>query len=60
MGSDYKSEGNIQTMFGNTSNDVLVGASGTQPTFFLQNQLIKIPFGDSGASFSGSVIDALD
>ena len=60
MGCDYESDGNIQTMFGNTSNDILVGASGTQPQFFLPNQLIKIPFGDSSASFSSSVIDALD
>ena len=60
MCADYKSEGNIQTMFGNTSNDILVGASGTQPQFFLPNQLIKIPYGDSSATFSGGVIDALD
>jgi len=60
MCADYESQGNIGTTFGNTSNDILVGASGTQPQFFLQNQLIKIPYGDSGATFSGGVIDALD
>ena len=42
MIADYKNTGNIGTMFGNTSNDVLPGASDTQPSFFLPGQIVKI------------------
>jgi len=58
MGSDYKSNGNIQTVYGNTANDVMVLATGTQPAFFLPGQLVKIPYG-VGASFSGGAISAV-
>jgi len=48
FGTDYASEGNIQNTFGQASLQE-VGDSGTQPQFFLPDQLIKIPFGnDSG------------
>ena len=60
MGADYKSSGNIQNIFGQSTGEISVGDPGTQPAFFLENQLIKIPFGDAGATFSGNVIDALD
>ena len=43
MATDYKSNGNIQNVFGNTTgNNITVGASGTQPAFYLPNQLVKI------------------
>ena len=43
MAGDYKNSGNVQNVYGNTSNKVDVGATGTQPAFFLPNQLVKIP-----------------
>ncbi len=49
MVSDYKSDGNIQNIFGNTTNEIVLGSEGTQPKFFLQDQLVKIPFSDSAA-----------
>jgi hypothetical protein len=43
MAGDYKYQGNVQNIYGNTSNKIDVGASGTTPKFFLPGQLIKIP-----------------
>jgi hypothetical protein len=43
MAGDYKSAGNLQNVYGNTDNDWSVGASGTRPAFFLQDQVVKIP-----------------
>ena len=43
MATDYKSEGNIQNVYGQSNNAIAVGASGTRPNFFLPNQLVKIP-----------------
>ena len=60
MVTDYKKSGNIQTMFGNTANDVLPGASGTQPQFFLPGQIVKIPYGAAAATFdSDGIISAI-
>ena len=42
MEADYKSGGNIVSVYGNTSNQVNVGATGTQPAFFIPGQLVKI------------------
>ena len=44
MACDYKKSGNIQSAFGNTGSDVLLGDEGTQPAFFLPGQLVKIPW----------------
>ena len=35
MACDYKNTGNIQNVYGNTGNDILLGDDGTQPKFFL-------------------------
>ena len=43
MATDYANTGNIQNVFGNTSNKYDVGASNTRPGFFLPGQLVKIP-----------------
>ena len=43
MATDYKYQGNLQNIYGNTGTDVLVGGAGTSPEFFLENQLVKIP-----------------
>ena len=43
MAGDWKNDGNIQNVYGQTSNHHDVGASGTTPKFFLPGQLLKIP-----------------
>ena len=54
MVTDYKNSGNISSIYGNTSNDILLGDDGTQPKFFLPGQLVKIPFAASAAAVMGS------
>ncbi len=54
MVADYKNQGNLQNIYGNTSTDILLGDDGTQPKFFLPNQLVKIPFAASAAGAMGS------
>jgi len=39
--TDYLSAGNVQNILGQTG--TAVGASGTKPIFFLENQIVKIP-----------------
>ena len=57
MIGDYKSAGNIQTIHGQTSTDVLPGSSGSQPQFFLPNSVIKVPYIIQGSSgFNGSEV----
>ena len=38
VATDYKNTGNVGSIYGNTSNDVLPGATGTQPQFFYQDK----------------------
>lgn len=54
MATDYKNNGNIQNVFGNTSTDIVIGGADTQPKFFLPGQLVKIPFAASAAGAMGS------
>ena len=54
MAGDYETEGNIQNVYGNTSDKTDVGASGTTPNFFLPGQIIKIPTMTDGASSASS------
>ena len=58
MAGDYNNSGNIQNVYGNTTSKIDVGASGTQPQWFLPNQLVKIPTmqanQDSGATWGKS------
>ena len=55
MATDYKSQGNIQNIYGNTSNDSTVGATGTSPEFFLPGQIVKIPTtSKAGGTASGA------
>jgi hypothetical protein len=56
MIGDYKNQGNIQNVYGNTANDWAIGASGTMPKFFLPGQIVKIP---TAASAGGAVTDYL-
>ena len=54
MVSDYKNSGNLSSIYGQTSNDILLGDDGTQPKFFLPGQLVKIPFAAGAAGAMGS------
>ena len=42
MGTDYKSSGNQQNIYGQSTSEITVGAAGTTPTFFLENQIVKV------------------
>jgi hypothetical protein len=68
MISDYKSAGNIQNVFGQSTNEISPGDSGTQPAFFLAGQMVRIPYStsvtagswdDSSASVSSAADDYL-
>tara|TARA_R110002073_G_scaffold326250_1_gene505977 strand:- start:3147 stop:4706 length:1560 start_codon:yes stop_codon:yes gene_type:complete len=50
MAGDYKTEGNVQNIFGNTTNKIDVGVSGTTPNFFLPGQLVKVPMMTDGGT----------
>ena len=68
MISDYKSAGNIQNVYGQSTNEISPGDSGTQPAFFLAGQMVRIPYmtgvtagswDDSSASVASSADDYL-
>ena len=54
MAGDYKTSGNLQNRFGQTNNEIKIGADGTQPHFFLKGQVVRIPLADSAG---GAVSD---
>ena len=54
MACDYQNTGNRSSIFGNTSNDIVIGGASTQPAFFLPGHLVKIPFAASAAGAMGS------
>ena len=44
MAGDYKNQGNIQNIYGNTGAGAITpGDDGTQPQFFLPGQIVKVP-----------------
>ena len=52
MKTDYKNTGNIRNSYDEVSSSARtsafsIGATGTQPKFFLANQLVRIPFGSA-------------
>lgn len=49
LACDYMNAGNRQNVYGQSTNEIVIGADGTQPQFFLPNQMIKINFSDSAA-----------
>ena len=55
MAGDYDVRGNVQNVYGNTSNKIDVGAANTTPKFFLPNQFIKIPTMTDAASSASSL-----
>jgi len=59
MKTDYKSSGNIQGINGQA--DLKVGSAGTKPIFFLEGQLVKIPFiGGDGVSSASDAFNVTD
>ena len=57
MEADYKTGGNITSVYGNASNQVNIGSTGTKPAFFMQNQVVKINFNSSlptASSYAGN------
>jgi len=44
MITDYNSKGNLQNVYGQSSNEISPGDADTQPAFFLPGQLVKIPY----------------
>jgi len=47
MATDYKSSGNLTNIYGQSNNEIVVGADGTQPAFYLEDQLIKVNWSTS-------------
>ena len=62
MATDYKSSGNLQNVYGQSTNAIAVGASGTRPAFFLPGQLVKVPLSttDGGGSVADHMIVKID
>ena len=62
MACDYKSSGNIGSSIGNTANDILVGQSGTQPGFLMQDQIVKVNLSstDAGGMTTGAAVTSND
>ena len=55
MATDYKNSGNRGSVYGQSSDAVAVGASGTRPGFFLAGQVVKIPV--SSTDGGGAAVD---
>ena len=55
MATDYKSGGNLQSVYGQSSQAVQVGGTGTRPEFFLAGQMVKVPImsATTGTTISG-------
>ena len=47
MATDYIAEGNKANVFGQSNNEISVGDAGTQPQFYIEGQVIKIPVSSS-------------
>jgi hypothetical protein len=62
MACDYKSSGNLGSSIGNSANDVLVGQSGTQPGFLIEDQIVKVNLSstDAGGMTTGAAVTSND
>ena len=62
MSTDYKSSGNLGSAVGNSANDILVGQSGTQPGFLMEDQVIKVNLSnsDAGGMTTGAAVTSND
>tara|TARA_X000001382_G_scaffold74971_3_gene52478 strand:- start:1663 stop:3237 length:1575 start_codon:yes stop_codon:yes gene_type:complete len=54
MAGDYKNEGNVANIYGQTKNEVKIGAENTEPIFFIAGQLVRIPLASAAA---GKAVD---
>ena len=43
MAGDYLTDGNVSNVFNQMNTDTLIGGAGTQPNFYIEGQLIKLP-----------------
>ena len=50
MAGDYLTEGNVSNVFNQTNTDSIIGGAGTQPNFYIEGQLIKLPIANVAAS----------
>lgn len=57
MATDYKSSGNIQNVYGQSSGAITIGGSGTRPAFFIPKQLIKVPLASDAGGGYGADLD---
>ena len=55
MATDYKSSGNLNSVYGQSSDAVQVGGTGTRPEFFMPGQVVKVPVmsATTGTTISG-------
>jgi len=58
MAGDYKTEGNVGNVAGQTNTDFTIGASGTQPNFYIEDQLIKINIASAVSSEAADYVVA--
>ena len=58
LATDYKSEGNLTSIFSQSANKVDIGDSGTEPAHFLADQVIRIPLSstDGGGSAGSDIL----
>ena len=49
LATDYKAGGNRQNVYGQSGQEIVIGADGTQPAFYMPGQMLKINFSDSAA-----------
>ena len=56
MATDYNSSGNTGNVYGQSGTEISVGDSGTQPGFFLPDQMLRVPYmtGVTAASWDDS------
>ena len=52
MVTDYNSAGNLQNVYGQSTNEISPADNGTQPAFFIPGQIIKIPHSTTVAATS--------
>jgi len=55
MATDYNNSGNRGSIYGQSTDAVAVGASGTRPGFFLPGQVVKVPV--SSTDGGGAAVD---
>ena len=58
LATDYKKSGNTGNVYGQSGNEVVIGADGTQPQFYLPGQMIRLNWSDAagGAVKSYSIL----